>query len=197
MNTLPELKYEYNALEPFIDEETMRIHHTKHHQAYIDKLNSAIKGTAWENKPVNEILEDIGDIPENIRKIVQNNGGGHSNHSFFWKIMTPKKEAMPKGIGDAIANNFGSFEKFKEEFSNAAAGIFGSGWAWLILEDEKLKIITTPNQDSPIMGKKKPVLGLDVWEHAYYLKYRNKRADYITAFWNIVNWEEVEKNMNL
>ena len=194
MHTLPKLPYDYNALEPYIDEQTMRIHHTKHHQAYIDKLNGAIKGTKFENMDVNELLKKINDVPENIRAVVRNHGGGHSNHSFFWTIMAPKADGNPTGkVGDAISKTFSSFDKFKEEFTNAGLNRFGSGWAWLVLNNGKLEIYSTANQDSPLMENKVPILGVDVWEHAYYLKYQNKRGDYLSAFWNVVNWKKVNE----
>ena len=192
-HTLPKLEYAYNALEPYIDEQTMTIHHTKHHQAYIDKLNGAVKGTKFESMDVNEFLKKINEAPENIRTAVRNHGGGHSNHTFFWKIMAPNAGGEPKGkIADAISKTFGSFEKFKEEFTNAGLNRFGSGWAWLVWNGKELEIINTPNQDSPLSTGKIPLLGIDVWEHAYYLKYQNKRADYVTGFWNIIDWNVVE-----
>ena len=195
MNTLPKLPYAYNALEPYIDEQTMTIHHTKHHQAYIDKLNGAVKGTKFENIDVNEILKKISEVPENIRMAVRNHGGGHSNHSFFWQVMAPKAGGMPTGkIGEAIGKTFGSFDKFREDFANAGMNRFGSGWAWLVVNGGKLEVYSTANQDSPLMEGKTPILGVDVWEHAYYLKYQNKRADYLSAWWNAVNWHQVEKN---
>ena len=195
MNTLPKLPYAYNALEPYIDEQTMTIHHTKHHQAYIDKLNSAIKGTKFENMDVKEILKKINDVPENIRTAVRNHGGGHSNHSFFWQVMGPKSGGEPNGkVASEIGKTFGSFDKFKEDFTNAGLNRFGSGWAWLVLNNGKLEVYSTANQDSPLMEGKMPILGVDVWEHAYYLKYQNKRADYLSAWWNAVNWHQVEKN---
>ena len=195
MHTLPNLPYDYNALEPFIDEQTMKIHHTKHHQAYIDKLNGAIKGTQFENMELNELLKKLNDVPENIRTVVRNNGGGHSNHSFFWQIMGSHAGGEPHGkLGDEIKKSFGSFDKFKEEVNNAGVGRFGSGWAWLVLSHGKLEIMSTANQDSPLMEGKIPILGIDVWEHAYYLKYQNKRADYLAAWWNVVNWKHVGQN---
>ena len=195
MHELPKLPYEYNALEPYIDEQTMRIHHTKHHQVYIDKLNGAVKGTEFENMNVNELLKKINEVPENVRTAVRNHGGGHSNHTFFWQIMAPKAGGEPHGkVAEAIAKTFGSFEKFKEEFSNAGLNRFGSGWGWLVVEHGKLSVVSTLNQDSPLMENKTPILGVDVWEHAYYLNYQNKRADYLTAWWNVVNWHQVEKN---
>lgn len=191
---LPKLDYEYSSLEPYIDEQTMRIHHDKHHQAYVDKYVAAVKGTKFEGRDVDEVLADLTAIPESIRAAVKNHGGGHSNHRLFWKIIGPHCGGMPNaGLGAAISEKWGSFEKFKEEFSNAAMNRFGSGWAWLSLERGELCICSTANQDSPISEGKKPIIGLDVWEHAYYLKYQNRRADYVAAFWNIVNWKEAEK----
>ena len=192
---LPKLGYAFDALEPHIDAKTMEIHFTKHHQAYVDKLNAAVKGTEWENKKIEDVLWNINKVPENIRTAVRNHGGGHANHSLFWKVMAPNAGGKPSGeLAKAIDQKFGSFDKFKEEFSNAAATRFGSGWAWLVAGNGKLEVYSTANQDSPLMEGKKPVLGLDVWEHAYYLRYMFKRADYIAAFWNIVNWEHVAKN---
>ena len=194
MFELPKLPYEYNALEPYIDEQTMKIHHTKHHQAYIDKLNGAVKETKFESMDVNELLKKINDVPENIRTVVRNHGGGHSNHSFFWQIMAPNSGGHPTGaVADAINHTFSGFEKFKEEFSNAGINRFGSGWAWLVSEHGKLSVISTANQDSPLMEGKIPLLGVDVWEHAYYLKYQNKRADYLKEWWNTVNWHKVDE----
>ncbi|MBI2208442.1 superoxide dismutase [Candidatus Woesearchaeota archaeon] len=194
MHTLPKLPYAYDALEPHIDARTMEIHHTKHHQAYIDKLNGAIKGTEFEKMDVNKLLKQLNKVPENIRTIVRNHGGGHSNHSFFWQIMGPNCGGQPEGkIGDAINEAFGSFDKFKEIFANAAVSRFGSGWAWLMVEDGRLGITSTPNQDTPVMEGKHVVLGLDVWEHSYYLKFQNRRADYINAWWNVVNWNKVNE----
>ena len=195
MNTLPNLPYDYNALEPYIDEQTMKIHHTKHHQAYIDKLNAAINGTKFEKIDVNEILRKLSDVTESIRTAVRNHGGGHSNHAFFWQIMAPNAGGSPQeNIGESISKTFGSFDKFKEEFSNAGLNKFGSGWAWLVFDNGKLSVASTSNQDSPLIDGKIPLLGVDVWENAYYLKYQNKRADYLAAFWNVVNWHQVEKN---
>ena len=192
--TLPELPYEYNSLEPYIDAKTMEIHHTKHHQTYIDKLNTAVKGTDLENKEIEDILKDINNVPEKIRMAVINHGGGHANHSLFWQLMTSEKQEPSEELIGEIENAFGSFDEFKEKFTNAALSRFGSGWAWLILNSEgELEIISTPNQDSPLMDENIPILGLDVWEHAYYLKYQNKRPDYISAFFNIINWQKVEE----
>jgi Fe-Mn family superoxide dismutase len=190
---LPKLPYPYDALEPHIDARTMEIHHTKHHQAYINNLNGAIQGKPdLEKKSVEDLIRSLASIPEDIRMTVRNNGGGHANHSLFWQLMGPGKGGEPKGdIAAAINSSFGSFAKFKEDFGKAAAGRFGSGWAWVILEGGKLAITSTPNQDTPVMDGKKPVLGLDVWEHAYYLKYQNRRPDYVAAWWNVVNWDKV------
>lgn len=197
MFQLPKLDYSYDALEPHIDAKTMEIHHTKHHQAYIDKLNKAIEGTEWADKSIEEIIKNIDSVPEDIKKTVRNNGGGHYNHSLFWKMMSPDGGGEPAGeLLDKINDAFGDFDKFKEEFAEAATGQFGSGWAWLVLDGDKLAIVSTPNQDSPLTDGKTPILGLDVWEHAYYLKYQNKRPDYIDAWWNVVNWSEVAKRLD-
>ena len=197
--TLPPLAYPYNALEPHIDARTMEIHHTKHHQAYINNVNNAIKGKAdLESKSVEELIANINAIPEDIRNVVRNNGGGHSNHTFFWTIIGPHAGGQPKGnVAVAINQAFGSFDAFKEKFAQAATTRFGSGWAWLsVVKEGKLEISSTPNQDSPLMEGKTPILGIDVWEHAYYLHYQNRRPDYIAAFWNVVNWQEVEKRFH-
>lgn len=195
MFTLPQLPYATNALEPFIDERTMQIHHDKHHAAYVKNLNDALAG--YEdllNKPVETLVADLASVPEAVRAKVRNNGGGHANHSLFWQIMGPNPQKEPTGkLGEAIASTFGDFSSFQEKFSAAGMGRFGSGWAWLVVHDGKLDIVDTPNQDSPLTEGKTPILGLDVWEHAYYLKYQNLRADYIKAWWNVVNWKEVEK----
>ena len=200
---LPKLPYDYNALEPHIDARTMEIHHTKHHQAYITNLNNAIKGKAdLEKKSVEALIRDLSSVPEDIRTAVRNNGGGHANHSFFWKIMGPKAGGEPKGkLADDIKATFGGFDQFKEKFADAGVKRFGSGWAWLIKNSNgKLEIVSTANQDSPLMGKAiagaegTPILGVDVWEHAYYLNYQNRRPDYIKAWWNVVNWDAVAKN---
>ena len=193
--TLPNLPYEFDALEPHIDKETMEIHHDKHHAAYVKKLNDAITGTDLENKDIKEILKNIDSTPEEIVKAVINNGGGHANHTLFWEIMAPNAGGEPTGeLAEAINKKFGSFEEFKKQFSNAAATRFGSGWAWLVINEGQLEITSTPNQDSPLMNNQTPILGLDVWEHAYYLKYQNKRPDYIEAFFNVINWNQVNKN---
>jgi len=194
--TLPKLNYSFNALEPHIDARTMEIHYTKHHQAYIDNLNKAVKGKAdLEGKSVENLISDLKAVPEDIRKIVQNNGGGHANHSLFWTLIGPKAGGEPVGeVATDIKKTFGSFDAFKEKFAQAASSRFGSGWAWLsVAKDGKLEISSTANQDSPLMEGKIPLLGIDVWEHAYYLHYQNRRADYIAAFWNVVNWKEVER----
>ncbi len=192
--TLPALPYDYDALEPHIDKETMHIHHGKHHQAYVDNLNKAIAGTENENKSLEELVKQAGTISPAVR----NNGGGHWNHSFFWEILSPNGGGKPEGkLAQAIDDSFGSFEAMQEKFNGAGAGRFGSGWAWLISNDGKLSISSTPNQDNPLMDVAEasgtPVLGCDVWEHAYYLKYQNKRADYLKAFWNVVNWKKVSE----
>jgi superoxide dismutase, Fe-Mn family len=198
---LPALPYPSDALEPHIDKATMEIHHGKHHAAYVANLNKAIAGTPLEGKTIDDIVKNIGTAPENIRGPVRNNGGGHWNHSFFWKILAPKAGGAPSGkLGDAINSTFSSFAEFQAKFEAAGLGRFGSGWAWLVSHNGKLEIVSTANQDNPLMGKAvsgaegKPILGCDVWEHAYYLKYQNKRADYLKAFWNVVNWNEVSKN---
>jgi len=190
---LPKLEYEYDALEPHIDAKTMEIHHSKHHKAYIDKYWAAVKGTDIADRDVNEVLSDLSTVPADIRTAVRNNGGGYANHSMFWKLMSPDGGGEPTGkLIDAIKAKFGSLEQFKDEFSNAAATRFGSGWAWLVLADGELEVLSTANQDTPLSEGKKPLLLLDVWEHSYYLKYQNKRPEYIEAFWNVVNWKEVE-----
>ena len=197
--TLPELPYSYDALEPNIDARTMEIHYTKHHAAYVAKLNAAIEGTEWEDKSIDEIVKNLDKLPENIRGAVRNNGGGHWNHSFFWNIMSPEGGDGPSGeLESAIDETFGTLEKLKEEFANAAATRFGSGWAWLTVDDEgKLCVCSTANQDNPLMKDQgmcggTPILGLDVWEHAYYLNYQNRRPDYVSAWWNVVKWSEVD-----
>jgi superoxide dismutase, Fe-Mn family len=196
--TLPELPYAYDALEPHIDAKTMEIHHTKHHQTYVDKLNAALEG---QNTPDGESVEDLmrnfDKVPESIKTAVRNHGGGHANHSLFWTIMGPGGGGDPSGdVAAALTEAFGDFNAFKEKFNTTAANIFGSGWAWLVVDGGKLDIIGRPNQDSPLAEGKEPILGLDVWEHAYYLKYQNRRPDYIGAWWNVVNWEEVNRRLN-
>lgn len=197
MFELPDLPYEYNALEPYIDEQTMRIHHTKHHQTYIDKLNTAIKGHEQHApKSIEELMRRLNDVPEEIRTAVRNNGGGHYNHTMFWQIMGPDQSGKPEGdIAKAIETAFGGFDNFKEKFAEAATGRFGSGWAWLVDKDGKLEITSTANQDCPLSDGAKPILGLDVWEHAYYLKYQNRRPEYIDAWWKVVNWTEVARRL--
>lgn len=192
---LPALPYEYDALEPYIDKETMNIHHTKHHNTYVTNLNNALEGnTDLLSKTVEEVIANLNDVPEAVRTAVRNNGGGHANHSLFWQILAPNAGGEPSGsLADAIKGKFGSYEGFKEEFTKAATGRFGSGWAWLSVNNGQLEVSSTPNQDSPIMEGKTPILGLDVWEHAYYLKYQNKRPEYINAFFNVVNWDEVNR----
>lgn len=190
--TLPELPFPADALEPHIDAKTMEIHHGKHHNAYVTKLNDAVVGTEFENKKICELISDLDALPENIRGAVRNNGGGHYNHSLFWTILSATGGGEPSGeLADAINSAFGSFEEFKSQFSAAAATRFGSGWAWLVSEGGKLSVTSSPNQDSPMMEGKTPILGLDVWEHAYYLNYQNRRPDYIAAFFNIIDWNAV------
>ncbi len=196
--TLPDLPYDYDALEPHIDERTMKIHHTKHHQGYTDKVNAALEGHSFADLPIEKVLRRIDEVPESIRQNVINNGGGYANHSLFWTVLSPNGGGAPTGeISDAINEHFGSFDKFKEAFNNAATGQFGSGWAWLVVDENgKLEATSTANQDSPYMEGKTPILGLDVWEHAYYLNYQNKRGDYVKAFWNLVNWDQVNEYYN-
>ena len=190
--SVPDLPYDYDALEPHIDEATMKVHHDKHHQAYVDKANAALEGTEWEDKDVEEVLRSLSDLPDDKQGPVRNNGGGHFNHSLFWKMLSPHGGGEPQGdLADAINERFGSFDSFKEEFKNAGVGQFGSGWAWLVHDGSGLAVTSTANQDSPVSDGQTPLLGCDVWEHAYYLKYQNKRPDYIDAFWNVVNWDHV------
>jgi len=191
---VPDLPYDYNALEPHIDEQTMRVHHDKHHQAYVDKANAALEGTEWADKDVDEVLASLDSLPADKQGPVRNNAGGHANHSFFWQVLSPDGGGEPSGaLGDAINEKFGSFDSFKEEFKNAGVGQFGSGWAWLVHTGDGIEVTSTPNQDSPVSAGNTILLGVDVWEHAYYLKYQNKRPDYIDAFWNVVNWDEVAR----
>lgn len=190
---VPALPYAFNALEPHIDAQTMEIHHDRHHAGYVNNLNKALEGHAdLQEKSIEALLGSLDSVPEGIRGAVRNNGGGHANHSLFWEIMSPNGGGEPKGdLADAITSAFGSFDAFKEKFSQAAVTRFGSGWAWLVVDNGKLAVTSTPNQDSPLMEGKTPILGLDVWEHAYYLKYQNKRPDYVSAFWNVVCWNKV------
>ncbi len=193
---LPPLPYDYNALEPYIDEETMHLHHDKHHQAYVTNVNNALQGQPqFENMPIEELISRLNEVPENIRTAVRNNGGGHVNHSMFWVIMTPGGAKEPTGeLADKINSTFGSFDNFKSQFNTAGAGRFGSGWVWLVMDRAgNISITTTANQDSPITDGYWPLMGNDVWEHAYYLKYQNRRPEYLQAWWNVVNWDEVNR----
>lgn len=193
MYTLPNLPYEYNALEPYIDEQTMKIHHDKHHAAYIKNVNDALADHSdLLEMPIEQLIQSLNKVPEDIRQKVKNNAGGHANHSFFWNIMSPEKQMPTQGFMTELEKIFDSFDSFKEQFAKKAIGRFGSGWAWLVLDGQNLVLTDSANQDSPLMEGKKPLLGLDVWEHAYYLKYQNRRPEYIEAFFNIINWKEVE-----
>ena len=196
-HTLPPLPYAFDALEPYIDTATMQIHHGKHHQAYVNNLNAALdKHSELHEKSLEAILAGLNSVPEDVRGAVRNNGGGHWNHSLFWKLMAPKAGGPPKGaVADAINSAFGDFEKFKTAVNQAGTTRFGSGWAWVIVNGGKLEVMSTPNQDNPLMEGKKAILGIDVWEHAYYLKYQNRRPDYLSAWWNVVNWAEVNKGL--
>lgn len=199
MFTLPELQYPKDALEPFIDAKTMELHHDKHHQAYVDKLNAAVEGSDWEDMPIEELLGKISELPEDKQSAVRNHGGGHANHSHFWLTLGKDGTKEPVGkVKEEIEKAWGGFEKFKEEFTNSATTLFGSGWTWLAADENGtgFHIHNHPNQETPLMHGHKPVLGLDVWEHAYYLKYQNRRAEYIEAFWNVVNWDKVEEVFN-
>lgn len=193
--TLPPLPYAYDALEPYIDARTMEIHHDKHHAAYVNNLNAALeKAPELQTRSLDDLLKHLDQVPESIRTAVRNNAGGHWNHTMFWEIMTPKGGGEPNGkLADAIKSSFQSFDTFKTQFSDAAAKRFGSGWAWLVNDGGKLSITSTPNQDTPVMEGKHPIMGVDVWEHAYYLKYQNRRPDYLNAWWNVVNWDEIAK----
>ena len=189
---VPPLPYDYDALEPHIDEATMKVHHDKHHQAYVDKVNAALEGTDFDGKPIEEVLKNLDSLPADKQAAVRNNGGGHYNHALFWEWLSPDGGGEPDGeLGQAINAAFGSFDEFKEKFEAAGVGQFGSGWAWLVVDGGSLAITSTPNQDSPLSAGETPLLGADVWEHAYYLKYQNKRPDYLDAFWNVVNWGKV------
>ena len=198
--TLPPLPYAYDALEPHIDAKTMEIHHTKHHQTYVDNANKALEGTEWADLPVEELIQKLDAVPADKKTALRNNAGGHANHSLFWQVMGQGKGGQPSGeVLEAINSAFGSFDAFKQKFEDAAKTRFGSGWAWLVVKDSKLDVVSTANQDNPLMGEAvagvsgTPILGVDVWEHAYYLNYQNKRPDYLAAFWNVVNWDEVAK----
>jgi Fe-Mn family superoxide dismutase len=191
---VPPLPYDYDALEPHIDEQTMRLHHDKHHQAYVDKANGALEGTEWADRDVAEVIQNLDSLPEDKQGVVRNNGGGHWNHSFFWQIMSPDGGGEPEGeLRSAIEQAFGDFSSFQDELKAAGVNRFGSGWAWLVHDGSGLAVVSTPNQDSPVMEGKTPLLGVDVWEHAYYLKYQNRRPEYLDAWWNVVNWEEVSR----
>ena len=194
---VPALPYDYNALEPHIDEQTMRIHHDKHHQAYVDKVNAALEGTEHADKAIEEVVANLDAIPDDKRNAVRNNGGGHLNHSLFWPSMSPNGGGEPSGeLADAINSAFGSFDEFKEKFEAAGVNQFGSGWAWLVLDGGKLAVTSTANQDNPLSQGQTPLLGNDVWEHAYYLKYQNKRPDYLKAWWNVVDWDKVAERFS-
>jgi Fe-Mn family superoxide dismutase len=189
---VPALPYDYDALEPHIDEATMRVHHDKHHQAYVDKVNAALEGTDWADRPIEEVIASLSDVPEGKRTAVRNNGGGHLNHTLFWESMSPSGGGDPGGtLGDAIASAFGSFDDFKAQVKDAGVNQFGSGWAWLVHDGSGLAVVSSANQDNPLSDGQTPLLGVDVWEHAYYLKYQNRRPDYIDAWWNTVDWETV------
>ena len=191
---VPLLPYDYDALEPHIDEETMRLHHDKHHQAYVDNANKALEGTDWADRPVEEILQSLDSLPEDIRMAVRNNAGGHANHSFFWEIMSPAGGSEPEGeLANAINSAFGGVQQLAEQVNDAGVKRFGSGWTWLVLDGDSLAVTSTPNQDSPLSEGKTPILGIDVWEHAYCLKYQNRRPEYLQAWWNVANWQEIAR----
>jgi len=194
---LPPLPYDYDALEPTIDEQTMRIHHDKHHQAYVDNVNKALEGTEWDGRPIEQVLDNLDLLPEDRRTAVRNNGGGHANHSLFWQIMKPKGGGDPSGeLGAAIEDTFGDPDQLKAALNDGGVKRFGSGWTWLVWDGTGLAIMSTPNQDTPLMEGKVPLLGIDVWEHAYYLKYQNRRPDYLAAWWDVVNWDEVARRFD-
>jgi superoxide dismutase, Fe-Mn family len=191
---VPPLPYDYAALEPHIDEQTMRVHHDKHHQAYVDKVNAALEGTEWADKPIEEVLQNLDRIPDDKRSAVRNNGGGHMNHTLFWESMSPDGGSEPEDdLAEAIASTFGSFSDFQAKLKEAGVNQFGSGWAWLVKDGGSLAVAATANQDNPVSDGKTPLLGVDVWEHAYYLKYQNRRPDYLAAWWNVVDWPEVAR----
>jgi Fe-Mn family superoxide dismutase len=191
---VPPLPYDYDALAPHIDEETMRLHHDKHHQAYVDNANKALEGTEWADRPVEEVLQSLDALPEDIRMAVRNNAGGHANHSFFWEIMSPAGGAEPEGeLAEAINSTFGGVQQLAEQVNDAGVKRFGSGWTWLVVDGDSLAVTSTPNQDSPLTEGKTPILGIDVWEHAYYLKYQNRRPEYLQAWWNVANWQEIAR----
>ena len=193
--SVPDLGYAFDALEPHIDAATMEIHHDKHHAAYVGKLNDAVAGTEFADMDINELIANLDKLPADKQTAVRNNGGGHANHSFFWKLLTPGGASEPTGaLADAINSAFGSFDAMKEKFEAAGAGQFGSGWAWLVKSGDSVEVVSTPNQDSPVMEGKTPIIGVDVWEHAYYLNYQNRRPDYLKAFWNVVNWDVAAEN---
>ena len=194
---VPDLPYDYAALEPHIDEQTMKLHHDKHHQAYVDKANAALEGTDFDGKPVEEVLQNLSSLPEDKQGPFRNNGGGHANHTLFWESMSPDGGGAPSGdLAAAIDSAFGSFDAFKEQFEAAGVGQFGSGWAWLVLDGGKLAVVGSANQDNPVSQGKTPLLGNDVWEHAYYLTYRNRRPEYLAAWWNVVNWDEAGRRFD-
>jgi Fe-Mn family superoxide dismutase len=189
---VPDLPYDYDALEPHIDEATMKVHHDKHHQAYVDKANAALEGSDWADKDIRDVIANLGDLPDDKKGPVRNNGGGHYNHSLFWESMSPDGGGEPEGdLADAINEAFGSFDELKDKLKETGVGQFGSGWSWLVLDGDKLDVVGTPNQDNPLTDGKEPLVGVDVWEHAYYLKYQNKRPDYIDAWFNTVDWSKV------
>ena len=194
---VPALPYDYAALEPHIDEQTMRVHHDKHHQAYVDNANKALEGTDWGDRPVEEVLQSLNELPEDIRSAVRNNAGGHANHSMFWEIMSPDGGGEPEGaLAEAIQSTFGGLSQLIEQANDAGVKRFGSGWSWLVVDGGSLAVTSTANQDSPISDGQTPILGIDVWEHAYYLKYQNRRPDYLAAWWNVVNWPEVARRFD-
>lgn len=196
--TLPQLEYDYDALEPHIDSETMKVHHGKHHQSYVDKVNAAIEGREYEKYTIEDLVAGVNDLPENVREAVRNHGGGHANHSLFWTIIAPDGGGKPSGtLAEAINDSFGNFDEFKKQFSDAAKTQFGSGWAWLVVDSGTLKVESTSNQNSPLTAGRIPIMAIDVWEHAYYLKYQNRRPDYIEAFYNVINWDEVQRRYEL